>query len=352
MSRRDQEGVPQGWPPERGPIPVQFRRNKRVERIMLALLLAALTLTVASTLFYSVQADSEGVVLRFGKYQATVGPGLHWKLPWPIDTVHHVQVERTTTLEFGFSTQSPGRRTIYGSPSLGELDMARMLSGDLNMAHVEWIVHYKIGDPFKYVFQVADESNTDPGAAVADLIRDVSESAMRSLVGDRSIDEVITTGRGAIEEEARREIQKMLEKFKVGIEIRRVELQAVSPPEEVKPAFDEVNRARQQREQKVNNAHEERNRLVPAARGQKDRIISEAEGYKERVVQEMRGRSNAFLSQLAEYQKAPDVTRTRLYLETIEKVMSGVEDQVIIDESVRGLLPMMNVDGARAGGQP
>jgi len=297
------------------------------------------------SVFYQVNAESEGVVLRLGAYVRTSQPGLHGKLPWPIETVSVVPIRLIQTLEFGFATAQPGRITQYARPTPDQATVARMLTGDLNLAHVEWIVQYRIKNAKDYLFQIGGAP--DSKLAVEDTIRDIAESVMRKSVGDASVDEVITIGRDQIASDAKVEIQKMLNEYKAGIEIVTVKLQAATPPEEVKDAFDEVNRARQNKERVVNEARGERNRMVPAARGQRDRVISEAEGYKERVVRETQGQANAFLAQLAEFEKAPEVTQARLYLTAMEEILGQAESKVVIDESIRGVLPLLNLD---AGG--
>jgi membrane protease subunit HflK len=294
--------------------------------------------------FYSVEADSEGVVLRFGKYSDTTLPGLHMKWPWPIETVVVVPVQKIQTLEFGFTTARPGQVTQYAPQTREHEMMARMLTGDLNLAHVEWIVQYRIKDAQHYLFRIG--GHREIGFAVESTIRNAAEAVLRKLVGDRSVDEVITRGREEIASEAKREIQDMLDSFEAGVEVVTVKLQSATPPEAVKDAFDAVNRARQNKERVVNEARGERNRVIPAARGQRDRAISEAEGYRERVVPEITGRADAFLAQLAEYEKAPEVTRTRLYLEAMEEILTHVDGITVIDESVRGLLPLLNLDTA------
>jgi membrane protease subunit HflK len=237
------------------------------------------------------------------------------------------------------------------------MDVSEMLTGDLNLAQVEWIVQYRVKDPAAYLFQIGDVERIspevlpagvayDPNAAVPDTIRDVSESVLRRLVGDASVDAVLTLGRETIAADAKLEIQQMLDEFDAGVEIATVKLQSTSPPEEVKDAFQEVNRARQNKERVVNEAEGDRNRKIPAARGEKDKAISEAEGYKERIVLETEGRVSAYLAQLAEYEKAPEVTRTRIYLEAMEEVLAGVNQKTILDESVKGLLPLLNLDAA------
>ncbi len=294
-----------------------------------------------SSVFYKVDADSEGVLLRFGKYVKTTEPGLHAKLFWPIEEVHVVPVQMIQSLEFGFATAAAGRVTQYARRTEKHGDVARMLTGDLNLAHVEWAVHYRIKDAYNYLFKIGGDR--DSAIAVNDTIRSVSEAVMRKLVGDASVDEVITIGRDQIASDAKVQIQEMLNKFDTGVEVVTVKLQSATPPDAVKDAFDAVNRAKQNKERVINEARGERNRQVPAARGNRDRAVSEAEGYRERVVKTMTGRVNAFLAQLAQYEKAPEVTRSRLYLETMEEILSAVDSKIIIDESVRGLLPFLNL---------
>lgn len=320
----------------------QFRRYRRLI-VVVAIVIAVVA--ALQTTFYKVEADEQGVVLRFGEHVRLTSPGLHTKLPWPIESVQQVAVEKVQKLEFGFATSRPGRRTMYDRTSQDNKEVARMLTGDLNLAHVEWIVRYKINDAAKYLFALGGSRNQR--VAVEDTIRDASETVMRRLVGDVSVDTVLTTGRDQIATDAKRELQQFMDSFDCGITIVTVKLQTVSPPELVKDAFDAVNRARQNKERVVNNSLGERNRKIPEARGRRDRVIAEAEGYTDRVVKTATGHADAFLSKLAEYKKAPEVTRLRLYLESMEEVLSGVNDIVIIDQSIRGILPLLNLD---AGG--
>ena len=305
--------------------------------------------------FYRVDASEQGIVLRFGKHVRTVEPGLQMKLPWPVEQVHTVPVRRVQSLEFGFETVSAGRKTEY-SPRGAKLDdVADMLTGDLNLAHVEWIVQYKIEDAPASLFNIGDESSLmgdfmanlqtrDINPALPDVISDVSETVMRKLVGDRSVDSVLTMGREEIGDQAKLEIQEMLNEFEVGVEIITVKLQTTAPPELVKDAFQDVNRARQNKERVVNEAEGERNRQIPAARGKRDQMISEAEGYRERVVMETKGKIDAFNAKLAEYEKAPEVTKQRLYLEAMQEVLSQIGDKTIIDDSVNQMLPVLNLN--------
>jgi len=308
-------------------------------------------------MFYRIDASDEGVVLRFGKRgEHTVPPGLHMKWPWPIESVYKVPVQRIQSLEFGFETTLVGRKTLYAPQTSDDLAVAEMLTGDLNLGHVEWIVQYRVKDPINFLFKIGSTeqinrrslpsgTRSDVNPAVPDTISDVSESVMRKLVGDSSIDSVLTIGRERLAKDAERLIQEELDNFEAGVEIITVKLQTTSPPTDaVQDAFQEVNRARQKKEQVVNEAIGERNGKIPAARGARDRAIAEAEGYQNRVILQTMGETNAFLARLAEYQNAPDVTRKRLYLEAMEEVLTQVGRKIIIDESVRGVVPLLNLD--------
>ncbi len=336
--------------------------TKWIPRVLLGLVVVAV-LFLGTSMFYRIDTSDEGVVLLFGEYEETVSPGLHWKLPWPIETVYQVPVQRIQSLEFGFETDEPGRVTQYAPASSEALAVSEMLTGDLNLGHVEWIVQYRVKDPLQYLFKVGSTEDIGrrglPGGAsfevnpaVPDTIRDVSESVMRKLVGDSSIDYVLTIGRDQIAKDAGTLIQEELDGFEAGVDIVTVKLQTTSPPtERVQDAFQEVNRARQKKEQVVNEALGERNSKIPAARGAKDRAIAEAEGYQNRIILETTGKINAFLAQLAEYEKAPEVTRKRLYLEAMEEILSQAGGKTIIDDSVRGVLPLLNLDqGTRLPG--
>lgn len=314
--------------------------------------------TLVMTMFCRVDASEQGIVLRFGKHVRTIDPGLQMKMPWPIEQVYTVPVRRVQTLEFGFNTVAAGRNTSYAPRNKINDEVADMLTGDLNLAHVEWIVQYRIQDAFDSLFSVGGGDDmywesvshkirsNDVNPALPDTIRDVSESVMRKLVGDRSVDSVLTIVREEIASQAKREIQQMLDKFGTGVEVITVKLQTTSPPEEVKQAFQDVNRAQQQMERAVNEAEGERNRQLPAAQGRRDQMISEAEGYKERITLETLGRINAFKAKLAEYEKAPEVTKKRLYLEAMQEVLGNVGNKTIIDDSVQGMLPILNLNSS------
>jgi len=315
----------------------------KIARFLPAVILLAVVLYLVTGCFYTVEADSQGVVTRFGRWVRTTDPGLHFRWPWPVEEVQQVQVQKFQSAEFGFRTIRPGRDTEYAEASREDRDISLMLTGDLNLAVVEWIVQYRVRDPKAYLFNVK-------AAERVDAIRDVSESAMRQVVGDSSIDEVITTGRERIASDVRHIIQEILDSFDAGIEVIACKLQAATPPEEVKDAFDAVNRAMQNQERIVNEARGERNQKIPAARGERDGMILEAEGYRSRVVQEASGEIAAFLARLREYEKAPEVTRERLYIEAMQDILSKAGKVTIVDEGLQGILPLLELQGSSAEG--
>ena len=287
--------------------------------------------------FYTVQANSKAVVLRFGGLLKVTDPGLHFKIPFGVDKVYKFETEKIKTLEFGIETIRAGKDTIYAKKR--EED-SLMLTGDLNCAVVEWTVQYQISDAEVYFIHVEN---------VEETIRDVSESVTRRLVGDRSVDEVITTGRGELAYAAKEELQSILDKYECGVKIVNLNLQDATPPEKVKDAFDSVNRARQDADRIINEAKGERNKLIPAARGKRERLIKEAEGYYQKKIKEATGETAALISQYDEYVKAKDDTKRRLYLETMEEVLNKTPKKIIIDEDLKGLLPLLDLN--RTGGE-
>ena len=288
----------------------------------------------AVTAFYTVPAESEGVVLRFGRFIDTVPSGLHFKVPFGIDQVEIVPVKRQLKQEFGFGTR--GATNPWQATSQNEWgDEKSMVTGDLNAAVVEWVVQYRIERPENYLFKVRNADAT---------LRDASESVMREVVGDRTVDEVITVGRQEIEDEALQRLQALVATYTMGIKIDQVQLKNVNPPERVQASFNEVNQAQQERERAINIANGEYNKAVPRARGEADQRISAAQGYAKQRVNEAQGDVAAFTALLAEYVKAPEVTRRRLYLETMAKVLSRVRSKVILDDDAGGILPLLNLD--------
>ncbi len=295
-------------------------------------ILGFLLLVVALlTSFYTIQAEEEGVVLRFGKHVKTVPPGLHFKVPFGIDSVEKVPVTRQLKQEFGFGT--PGNTNPKQWSSSSEMEQEKtMVTGDLNSALVEWVIQYRITEPEKYLFKVRNADDT---------LRDASESVMREVVGDRTVDEVITVGRQEIESEAQKKLKALVDLYEMGMTIDQVQLKDVNPPRPVQGSFNEVNQAQQEKEKSINVANGEYNRSVPKASGEAQKMISEAEGYATQRINEAQGDAAKFTALFTEYQKAPEVTRRRIYLETMERVMPQLGKKIVIDEKANQVLPLL-----------
>lgn len=288
------------------------------------------------TSFYTVSAESQAVVLRLGKIIRTTDPGLHWKLPLGIDRHYTVQVRRQLKQEFGFGTA--GSTNPWQATEPGEQEAERnIVTGDLNAALVEWVVQYRIDDPEQYLFAVRDPDAT---------LRHLSESVMREMVGDRTVDEVITIGRQEIEAGAVVKLQEVTRNYGMGLKIDQVQLKNVNPPQKVQGSFNEVNQAQQEKESAINVASGEYNKVVPRAEGEADQKISAAQGYATKRVNEAEGDVVAFQALLAEYLKAPEVTRRRIYLETMTEILPNLGKLVILDEDTKGLLPFYNLGDA------
>lgn len=306
--------------------------------ILAALLLMGLG---AWTSYYTVPSDSVAVVQRFGKYLSEVPPGLHFKLPLGIDVATIVPVKRQLKQEFGFTTA--GATDGFQSPSGRDTRReTEMVTGDLNAALVEWVIQYRISDPQKFLFEVREPSET---------LRYVSESVMREVVGDRTVDEVITIGRQEIETEALIKMQALSTKYAMGISIDQVQLKNINPPKPVQESFNEVNQAQQEKEKLINEARRDYNKVIPLAEGEKDQRIREADGYRLKRINEAEGDAARFTALLAEYSKAPEVTRRRIYIETLQDVMPGIRSKIVIDEQSRSILPLLNLSGEK-GVQP
>jgi membrane protease subunit HflK len=323
------------------------KARDRLKRIMPAggprgtilLVIVILAVLGAWTAYYTVPSDSVAVIQRFGKYLKNVQPGLHFKLPLGIDTATVVPVKRQLKQEFGFAT--PGATDPYQSPKPreGKLE-TQMVTGDLNAALVEWVVQYRISDPVKYLFEVREPRET---------LRYVSESVMREVVGDRTVDEVITIGRQEIESEALTKMQALSTKYSMGVSIDQVQLKNINPPEPVQESFNEVNQAQQEKEKLINEARRDYNKVIPLAEGEKDQRIREADGYRLKRINEAEGDVARFNALLTEYTKAPEVTRRRIYIETMQDVMPGIRSKIIVDEQTRSILPLLNLDKQKEG---
>ena len=284
--------------------------------------------------FYTVEANENAVVLRFGKYHTTTGSGLHFKLPYGIDQVFPVKVEYQYKQEFGFRTASSGVRTKYSTRNFDAESW--ILTGDLNIAEVKWIIQYRITNPEKYLFNVRDVENT---------LRDVSEATMRLMVGDRSFHEALQSERRNIADEARIHIQKILDSYNSGISVQLVQLQDVHPPAPVSDSFNEVNRAKQEQETLVNEARQAYNKEIYRAEGEAEKLLNEAGGYAIERVNNAKGDVAMFDAVLKEYKKAPEITKDRLYLETMEEILKNMEGKIIVDSKLENILPLLNLDG-------
>jgi len=332
-------------PQNASPIPIRDFRPPNINfgtvgLIVLLLLLAGL---IWSTVF-TVAPEEVGIVLTFGKYTREAEPGLRFKLPYPVQTVTKVPVQRQLKQEFGFRTQRASVRSTYSARSYeGE---ALMLTGDLNVGVVEWTTQFRVADPYKFLFRVRN---------VGETFRDMNEAVMRAVVGDRSVSEVLTIGRQEIASEVEMRLQELCDQYETGLKIEQVVLQDVNPPESVKDSFNDVNEAQQERERKINEALTAFNQVIPLARGQAQQTIQEAEGYATDRVNRAEGDAHRFEALYAAYRKAPQVTRRRIYLETIQEVLPNVERKIILDDDLKGLLPLISLDGklptASAGGR-
>ena len=297
---------------------------------------ALLVLAIAgfSTL-YQVQPEEVGVVLRFGRYIGTTDPGLRVKLPF-IDNVEKVPVQRQLKQEFGFQTTEAGVRTVYAPSSQDLEEESIMLTGDLNVAVVEWIVQYRVSDPYQYLFKVRNLEET---------FHAMNEAVMREVVGDRTVTEVLTVGRQEIEVEVETRLQNLTNQYEMGITIDQVVLQDVNPPAPVRPSWDEVSQAQQQRDRLINEARGEYNRVIPRARGEAQQTVLQAEGYALDRINRAQGNAVRFTAIYDEYRQAPTVTRRRLYLETMQRILPRVGRKLFVAEDTTGVLPLLSLDG-------
>jgi membrane protease subunit HflK len=292
--------------------------------------------------YYQIEPEERGLVTRFGKYIHTVEPGPHLRLPFGMDRVIKLPVQRQLKQEFGFRTKEPGTRTEYEESDATGRE-SRMLTGDLNVANVEWIIQYKIRDPKRFVFRVRNVDNT---------LRDISEAAMRQVVGDHSVTEVLTVGREKIQTEAKHVLQELCDRYETGVEIEQLVLQDVNPPEQVRDSFNEVNQAIQERERMVNQAWAKYNSVIPETKGKALQTLQNAEGYATDRVNRAKGEAARFTALQTEYAKAPAVTRARIYLETMGKVLPEARQRIFIDSQLKGLLPLLPLNTQEQGAKP
>ncbi len=334
------EGSPEG-PPRFDDVFEKFRSARgRFPGGMWLVLALILLVFVGSSCFFTVAVDEVGVVQRFGRYVRTTAPGLNFKLPAGIEKVTKVRIRHVFKEEFGFRTIEAGVRTRYATGSIYQSE-SLMLTGDLNVAVVPWIVQYRINDPYKYLFKVRDPTGT---------LRDLAEATMRLIVGDRSIDEVISK-REEIADDAKNLLQIELDEAETGIRVNTIEMKRTTVPAPVEPSWNEVNQATQERERIIQQAREAYNKVVPAAKGEAEKTIRAAEGYALDRINRAKGDAARFLALYEEYSKAKDITRRRLYLEAIQEIYPKLGNKYIVDAGQKNLLPLLNL-GRSQGGKP
>lgn len=327
---------PQG-PPDfnpRGPASPNIPQITITPKFVLSILGALALLVGAYSSFYQVEAEEVGILLRLGKYHSTTEPGLRFKIPFGVDQVKKVAVLRTLKQEFGYGTPEATNRKQATSPQDQQAEK-EMVTGDLNAALIEWVVQYRIQEPRKFLFSVRNPEET---------LRNASESIMRASVGDRTVDEVLTIGRQEIAAEALANLQDLVNRYEMGLRIDQVQLKNVNPPRQVQASFNEVNSAQQEKQEVINRANGQYNREVPKAGGEAERLIRDAQGYAIQRVNEAKGDAERFNALYTEYSKAPEITKQRLYLETMSEVIPNMGNKIIVDEDLQQLLPLLNLN--------
>jgi len=309
-------------------LPPQFESiTKNIKWILIGFF----GLMVVFSAFFTVEPEEVGVITRFGEYQREAEPGLNFKIPF-MEQLLLVPVQRQLKQEFGYRTTQAGVNTTYRKAGYdGE---SLMLTGDLNLADVEWVVQYRINDPYSYLFKVRNADET---------LRDISESAMRQIVGDRTVNEVLTVGRADVASQAEAIIQALCNEYEIGLTIEQVVLQDINPPDPVKPSFNGVNEAQQQRETLINQARADYNRVIPRAAGEAEETIQKAEGYALDRVNRAQGEVSRFNDLFQEYIKAPEVTKRRIFLETMQDVIPKMGQKIITDDEGNSVIPLLQL---------
>ena len=305
---------------------------KLVRNVVLGLVVLIMLTSIA----FQIPPEEVGLVRRLGKVVRTTEPGLHFKLPF-VEDVLRVPVQRQLKEEFGFRTATPGVRSSYSDADFNGESV--MLTGDLNVAVVEWVVQYRVTDPYSYLFKVRDLTGT---------FRSMAQAVMREVVGDRTVTEVLTVGRQEIATTSERLLQEMVNQYEMGIVIDQIVLQDVTPPDPVKPSWDEVNQAQQQRDRLVNEALAEYNKVVPRAKGEASQAVLQAEGYALERVNSAQGDATRFKAVYEAYRRAPEVTRKRLYLESMQRVLPQVGTKVFTDKGSNTVIPIVGSEALKA----
>jgi membrane protease subunit HflK len=313
----------------------RFRPPPVRGRIVVRVILGLIAIIFLFTTWFTIDPEEAGIVLRFGRFARQVPSGLHLKLPYPFEQVVKVPIERQLKEEFGFRTAEAGVRTTYSDEDLSAESL--MLTGDLNVAVVEWTAQFRVRDPYKYLFKVRNVRKT---------FRDMNETVMREVIGDRSVNEILTVGRQEIAAEVELKLQALCDQYENGIKVEQIVLQDVNPPETVKPSFNEVNQAQQEREKLINQARADYNQIIPRAKGQALQTIEQAQGFATDRVNRARGDAELFSQVHAAYSRAPEVTRRRMYLETMAEIYPKVSRKIVLDENLKGILPLLPLQNA------
>lgn len=324
-----------GGGPQKPPFEIpQIKVPQFKPSMLLGIILLLLVVWIVPGTFYFVEPDEEGVVTRFGKFHRTTSPGLHFKFPSPIEHAATPKIRQVRRAEIGF-------RASKGRPIQRVPAESLMLTGDQNIIDINLVVQYRIMDSVKYLFNVRRPHK---------LIRDSTETVIRGITGSQKIDEALTTGKAQIQVLAKEQIQTLLDRYDSGLQIVALQLQDVHPPEQVEAAFKDVVSAREDKERMINEAQGYRNAVIPEARGQAAQIVRVAEGYREQTIKKAEGDAKRFLQQYEEYKKAPDITRKRLYLETMEEILPNVKKFVMGNEKGNGVLPILPLGSNPLGG--
>ena len=324
-NKGSQGGGGQGGPPK-PPFEIpQLKLPQFKPSMLLGVILLLLVVWIIPGTFYFVEPDEEGVVTRFGKFSRTTSPGLHFKFPSPIEHASTPKITQVRRAEIGF-------RAAPGRPTQSVPAESLMLTGDQNIVDINLVVQYRIMDSVAYLFNVRRPHK---------LIRDSAETVIRGITGSKKIDEALTTGKAEIQVLAKDQIQGLLDKYKSGLQVVTIQLQDVHPPEQVADSFKDVVRAREDKERMINEAQGYRNAVIPEARGQAAQIVRVAEGYREEKIKKAEGDAKRFLQQYEEYKKAPDITRKRIYLETMEEILPDINKVVMENQKGSGLLPIL-----------
>ncbi len=328
-------GSGQGGGSQKPPFNIpQIKMPQFKPSMLLGIILLLLVVWIVPGTFYSVEPDEEGVVTRFGKFHRTTSPGLHFKYPSPIEHSATPKIRQVQRAEIGF-------RASEGRPLQRVPAESLMLTGDQNIIDINLVAQYRIMDSVKYLFNVRRPHK---------LIRDSAETVIRGIIGSKKIDEALTTGKAEIQILAKDRIQALLDKYNSGMQIVTVQLQDVHPPEQVEAAFKDVVSAREDKERMINEAQGYRNAVIPEARGQAAKIVREAEGYREKVIKTAEGDAKRFQQQHTEYKKAPDITRERLYLDTMEEILPTIKKFIMGDKKGSGVLPILPLGNGLMGG--